>query len=428
MRATISIVGCGIAGLYFGIRLLEKGQRNVVIYEASKRPGGRIHTVQIDGMHIEAGAGRFNKNHTLLWSLLEKYDLIGDIIPLSPQKQYIKDGKHVRFDCDMYLKRAVEASKKYDDVFLRSIPFKVFLTMVFPTPTLVDDIMYSFGYTTEMHDMSAWETVRLLESDFLEDVPYYVLKGGLSRLIDIMATDFIDRGGVIRYNTRITKYVDGTIYTQNDTVIAKSTYTIFCVPRSALLNIAGIVCDDARFLVSDNAHNTRLKRCLDALKPQMLLRMYARFPSDWTLPKRIKRAATNDMIRYIIPVDPSRNTMMISYTDGIYAAMLSALPEKERNTFVMNRLRHVYPSLHIPDPIWVHSFIWPEGAHYWTPGYSPKMIYKNRKQMISQYKYIICGEVISENNHAWIEGALQTVEEAWVPLSRLLCAATASTR
>jgi monoamine oxidase len=62
-RKDVTILGAGMAGLVAGYELKRLGH-NVVIFEASKRVGGRVHTHRFgDGSHGELGAMRIPTHH-----------------------------------------------------------------------------------------------------------------------------------------------------------------------------------------------------------------------------------------------------------------------------------------------------------------------------------------------------------------------------
>jgi len=51
----VVIIGGGLAGLTAAVALL-RGGRSVVVLEARDRIGGRVHTVDVGGAHIDLGA------------------------------------------------------------------------------------------------------------------------------------------------------------------------------------------------------------------------------------------------------------------------------------------------------------------------------------------------------------------------------------
>lgn len=54
--ASVLVIGAGVAGLAAARRLGERGVRSVVVLEARQRVGGRVHTVEHDGVAYDMGA------------------------------------------------------------------------------------------------------------------------------------------------------------------------------------------------------------------------------------------------------------------------------------------------------------------------------------------------------------------------------------
>ncbi|MGH7783966.1 MAG: FAD-dependent oxidoreductase, partial [Candidatus Binatia bacterium] len=80
-KTRVAIIGGGIAGLYAAWRLKDRGDLDLVVYEAKDRIGGRICTMDFgicrDGgppvtLSAELGAMRFPNQHKLLISLYRK--------------------------------------------------------------------------------------------------------------------------------------------------------------------------------------------------------------------------------------------------------------------------------------------------------------------------------------------------------------------
>ena len=74
------IIGGGISGLYTYYHLLKYDPSlNILLFEKNNYFGGRIKTKYIKkngiSYQMEEGAGRFNKNHKLLFKLIEELNL-----------------------------------------------------------------------------------------------------------------------------------------------------------------------------------------------------------------------------------------------------------------------------------------------------------------------------------------------------------------
>ena len=70
----LMVIGGGIAGMYAALRYIEQGV-SVTLVEKNYQLGGNIKTVRVGDTLLEAGPGRFNKNHRLLLQLIQRYGL-----------------------------------------------------------------------------------------------------------------------------------------------------------------------------------------------------------------------------------------------------------------------------------------------------------------------------------------------------------------
>jgi hypothetical protein len=80
------------------------------------------------------------------------------------------------------------------------------------------------------------------------------------------------------------------------------------------------------------------------------------------------------------------------------------MPKMQLRNELLSNIRSMFPNKHIPEPLWIDSRYWKEGATYWRPGSQP---YRNRKDS----SFYIAGEMNSRFHTAWIEGALETAKK-----------------
>ena len=85
------IIGAGISGLACAHRLNNAGH-NVLILEASDRPGGKIHTVTQDGYQFEAGPNTLLANARPTLELIDELNLTDRIVDADPaaKKRFIE--------------------------------------------------------------------------------------------------------------------------------------------------------------------------------------------------------------------------------------------------------------------------------------------------------------------------------------------------
>ena len=80
------IVGGGIAGLFTALTLVDLHKiipSDIIVFEKSYRWGRRVHTLEKDRIKYECAAGRFSKEHKLLFKLIHRYNLTDKLIQLS---------------------------------------------------------------------------------------------------------------------------------------------------------------------------------------------------------------------------------------------------------------------------------------------------------------------------------------------------------
>ena len=73
----IAIVGAGCSGITAAYKLHELGYKNITLYEANERIGGRIQSIKIDDQVIELGAVTYLKDNPTLHNMASE---IGDVL------------------------------------------------------------------------------------------------------------------------------------------------------------------------------------------------------------------------------------------------------------------------------------------------------------------------------------------------------------
>lgn len=392
----IGIIGGGISGLY-AAHMLYKCSSNlsISIYEKASYWGGRIRTIVYDREVMDTGAGRFNKKHTLLIALIKEFKLQEYMFKLNTRKQFIKDGKTIDFHTLKYINMAIKKASTESKKRLTTMTFDMFLREFLPD-SIVIDMISAFGYVTEFENMNAYEAITLFKNDFVQDIDYFSLKGGLSRIVNTLVDSLKSKGCKMYLNSDVEDTYLPESNSGRSIVVNGKTITYdhvyFCLPKSGLV----------KFFGNCNGKGNSAK-FLNAVGAAPLHRIYAKFPVSsgekvWFhgLPK----VTTNGLLGTIIPLNYDTGFVMISYTDGRAAEKWRRVGNLKDH--IMLHLRKMFPGKDIPDPLWVKNFYWSEGIHYWHPGAS--VAFKGKGE-----KYTICGEVME--GHGWIEGALRSVNK-----------------
>jgi len=180
MKSDLVIVGGGIAGLYAAYQHIKQNPRlKITILERNRQLGGRIDTFHGKHYTVEAGAGRFHNNQVLIMNLIHELGLDDKLVPISGFDHYMTNGKlYSTKPMQKIIKRIIQASKREHDVVsvLRNTVFFDYAKTVITKDeaTLLYD---SFGYSSELTDMNAFDAIVLMEEHFNPTNQYYVLAG-----------------------------------------------------------------------------------------------------------------------------------------------------------------------------------------------------------------------------------------------------------
>jgi hypothetical protein len=373
------VVGGGISGLYCALKLSEK--HKVVLIDERDYLGGRIKTQH----KMELGAARFNSSHTILLSLIKRYDL--HPIRLPRRFDYIH--------CDHSIVHYKNAHKAFDaciqsvldqtplDDSLRDISFYTLCQRLLGDEAPL--LLSVFGYYTEMKELNAYDAIQTFQKDFIATT-YYILEEGLSTLCDCMAKEIRRNGSIIYTNEKVLKTTKNRLHTTRRTIDVD--HIIFCTKASQMVGFP------------------KLKNYTRFLYEAPLLRIYAKYKTPWF--KDLHRITTNNILRQIIPIGDG--IIMVSYTDGKDTEPFIPLLKKEKELIhlIQTNLSLLFPEHTIPYPEYIVPYFWEVGTHAWKPGAHSDRMYDDA---IHPYENVyVCGEAYSKHQ-AWMEGALNMAQD-----------------
>ena len=382
------IVGGGISGLHSALELQKKhGDWNIAILEKYKNLGGRAHTYHVPNkaIHWEAGAGRICECQYKIIGLVRKYGL--HLIELPKDNNVFNDINIPVF---------IEPLQSLPQNILQTHTLFELLTSIYGSKA--KEIVEPFPYWAEIYSLRADLALRaFLHSELSDHHKFYVIKEGFSEVINHMRAEFESRGGTVLVKMTVDGVKRGegastdlsVAFDNNNISLRALRVCIIALDVDSVRKIRGL--DDLPVLKK--------------LKTSPLLRIYAIFPKPWKMDKIV----TGNHLRYIIPIDPQRGVVMISYTDGddtrSYAKLIGS--DSQLKKAIMADVRALLPNENIPDPTLIKAHYWPSGCTYWQPGnYDP---YKESDAactpLPSLPSLFMCGESFS-TRQAWIEGAL----------------------
>ena len=448
MKYDYIIAGGGLAGLYTAYRLTQSNKEcEILILERNRAPGGRIDTVH----GVEAGAGRFSNKHPILLELIEELGLSRTIVPISSFEYYMTDGKKYSWKpINDLIRKIIQANPNppNDVTFLQYVN-----TLPGISPQLLIDF---FGYSSELTDMNARDSIALMKRHFNQSVKYYSMKGGLSQITAELLKRLKHTGQVQILTHRRVIAIDYTTnnefeiacdgfarkYVSNTCVCALTKDTLLKIPifepiypmlkLIKTLPLCRIYSSRGRGLRqglnSDSVTSPpttppsgketdmggRIKTdIVGSIKTDMGGRRGAKPPTLHEIVGNDK-VTVNNNLRIIIPIDKQSDTMMISYTDNKYARFWKNLLDTKGIEAVNKEHQRLFNETFdrddAPLPQNTEVFYWEHGVAYFAPGFDSKTMPKRIMRPFKNIPLFVCGENYSEKNNQWMEGALDTSE------------------
>ncbi len=419
------IVGGGIAGLRVGLSVLKINPfLSCCILEKYNYIGGRITTFRktipkVGQVQWENGAGRISKAHTKVLKLMEQYNLT--FAPIPNETDFINDPSVGARDFPVMtgntftdlIKVYLDPLERLSQDVLETHTLAELLDMVLGKGS-AKSFYEQFPYWGEMHTLRADLAIYAFKHEMHSNKGFGVCKEGLGAIIEAMRAEFIRDGGEIMIDTelyKISSYPDKSVHL--DCRIRNTKKTVSFIGRSVVLAL--------HHAALGGIDGVSQLPVLQHLAMEPLVRMYAVFPVGrrgfWG--SGLNKIVTNSPIRYIIPIDPKRGIIMISYTDGADARFWIKQDEQAREhgeenvkDLVMAEIRRLFPERQIPDPIFFKQHPWYDGCTYWRPGHynvaeeSKKSLHPMPESMPNLF---MCGESFALHQ-CWMESALEQAD------------------
>jgi len=377
------IVGAGIAGLWLAEQLQKHGDE-VVVLEQDKRVGGRIATSKHG---YEIGAGRLATNHRRTMALVKRFGL--ETIPLSREIGWkservggLEENTFQAAWAPIIAALSKTSAKTQATETLRSLATKTL------GPAMTNSILAQFGYRAETDTLRADLGIHSFQNVMGATTSFVVVKGGLSQIPTGLAKD-LD----VRLGTTVQDIIlaDGVYHVKTSNKRYECDRVILAMPAPALKKLPCL----------------RGFRTLDYLQMKPLTRIYAQTVGP-APPFLSKRMITDSPLRYIIPVNPDKGLIMISYVESQDTDFWRGLKGPALIAKLQKELRRLFPTEQVPEFKWARAYEWSGGCTYWVPGeYDPAAESKRALHPLPKMSRLhLCGESFSLRQ-AWIEGALE---------------------
>jgi hypothetical protein len=422
----ILVVGAGISGLY-ATRQLQRQYPglSIALAERYKGLGGRTYSYWptepgLKGIHWEMGAGRIHKDHKLIMGLLKEYGLTW--IPISSSMTYVKGPGSApvpNLFTSVFITAYIKPLLQLSLGVLAKHTIESLMKEVHG-PEKTAEILSYYPYRAEVNTLRADMALHaFLGGEMSTDDDYGVIQEGFSELITRMRAEILERGAVILNRHRLLNL---------EAAEGSSTDCHFEFGRTGHKEPHGFIKLRATKAVVLALHKDAVAelpifkswKVLQYLQTQPLLRTYMVFKSSEKHPvwfAAFQKIVTPARPRYIIPIDPKRGVIMISYTDGDdtkqYMKIQSEKGDNALCKTILKDVRTLFPDCKIPDPVFFKSHPWETGCTYWIPGsYSAEFQSKTAIHPFpSKLPTVwLCGESWSLRQ-AWVEGALEQTEK-----------------
>ena len=392
----IIIVGGGISGLFLAYKLKDTKQ-DILLLEKGKELGGRVYTMYKTDYHFECGSARFSNKHSKLITLIHELGLKDQIVKLPPVIDIIIHNKKNSINVNNLFKQLLTKTKGLKKEYLENILFFQLLIDIFDYDTAVL-MREGFGYDSEFMNLNARACIDMFKKDLLNDKSdYFTLKDGLSKIIKTLNDKLKSYSNItIKLSEGLEKIEDGYIssYKQNRFYYDK---LILTIPQENLKTIEYL----------------KDVKNMDSVQGIPLLRIYFKYHvgKEGVWFKNIPRTTTDNYLRQIIPINYDTGLIMISYTDGFCAKLLSSLHQRGKDILVKAIHKEITDIFSlkedIPEPEEVFFHYWENGCHFWKVGSDMHEIYDKMLKPIEGKELYLCGESFCKRQ-AWMEGALES--------------------
>ena len=429
----IIIIGSGISGLYFSYKLKQKNPNiSFCILESNKKRyiGGRIGVENFHNVNVVSGAGvgRYKKDKLLIKLMkelnisyeIEKVQINYNFKPLNIlqiieylekcYKNEVKEKKECKENFKNFALKYL--SKSTYDLFIKSAGYSDFEKA---------DVYTTLFYYGWDDNISNWKKMKINWKELINKLVNFIniknikTSNKVVKIIENLDNNLINNINKINY---IIKTEKGEYFFSNKIIIATriSTLTKLLPNYEIYNNIQGQ--SFLRLYVKLNKNSSSIVKNI-LTSPS--------FSSNKNDTKNIITYVSSPLQK-IIPINLDKGIIMLSYSDNNNADFLESILNNNKNEkWKKNYLSELLekelllvcpfnPFFSEKGIIKIISFIkfyWKIGTHYYLTLnnniYKNRIDYINKAQRPKENMFVI-GELISEKNQGWTEGALESVE------------------
>lgn len=404
------VVGAGISGLYMTRELQKQNPSwSIALAERYKGLGGRTYSYEppeFTPIHWEMGAGRIHKSHKLVKGLLKDYGLTW--IPID-SKVYYKEASYTPIQPNPFETQTIplylEPLTKLEPSVLASHTIEELLTKLHGA-SKTNELLGAFPYKAEVSVLRADLGLKsFLEGEMRSNAEYGIILEGFSELVARLRADVESKGCVI-LNRHMLMDLRAVHSGPGTDLTFKFGYDEGRITlRAGKAVVLALHKDAVAALPAFHRWST-----LRLLKTEPLLRTYMIFPTVkgrcWF--SDLGHIVTPKRPRNIIPIQPKKGVIMISYTEGSDTKpYMGCKTEKAMQAAILRDIRALFPDRTIPDPVFFKSHPWTTGTTYWLP--SVGGVYNPETESLSSLQ-----PLPSDLPNVWLTGESWCLRQAWV--------------
>lgn len=403
------IIGGGISGLYMNMKLLDK-TKNILLLEGNNYFGGRIYQYidSKNNLSFPAGAARFNKSHIRVIKLLKYFNLLdfrkdkggsSDIQFIDSKNQF--NDKFKGQNGFIYIKKVLNKMKQENKNILMNLTFMEYSKRVLNDDEL-EFMITASGYSGQLINMNAYDAYNLFSTGIRIDVPFW--GGKFHLLVNSILKYLKNKNSKPLKNMYVSDVFkkDDVFHVSVNKKILKTRNIMFCTPKESLKKFTCL--NPIKCIINES------------ISSKSLCRVYALFRENepWIINLK-KKTVVNNQLRYIIPMNPEKGLIMISYTDYIHTEYWNKKQnnQNELKNAIVRLVKQTF-NITVKPPKKVYVCYWKHGVAYWNKGFDSKKISAFMTNPLP--KTYICGENYS-NEQSWVEGALESCERCLVKIN-----------
>jgi hypothetical protein len=397
----VIIIGGGIAGLETCRKILTtRPKARVCVLEKYNYIGGRMVSFREGKVRWEIGAGRVCQSHPMVRKLVA--DMGCNLAPIGADVGFTEGAGCVVEN--IFAPKLLSALETLSTTDLANNTL-LDLTSRIWGEVAAERFWIQYPYVSEVRTLRADLALVAFKKEMAGNAGFSVCVEGFGEVARRLGKFLRGMGARIYLGHEVLGVGEGEVRCRHDgqVVAHKAKKIIAAVHSEGLKRVRGFAGWDLLRKV--------------AMRP--LVRIYAVFPlvDDRPWFAGLGKIVTSTITRYFIPINEKIGSAMISYTDGKDAQRFLALGDEGKGQVAVNEvvadLRRLFPDRVVPEPLMWRVHGWTDGCSYWLPGeYDPLAESRAAHTSHGIPGVYVVGESFCMRQ-AWIEGALEHVEQLW---------------